>query len=51
MTDNEFATYLRSLPREMSQAEVDQVEHQHDLENGDWVNPHLAPHVYGEAAH
>lgn len=51
MTESEFNAFMRSLPREKSQAEVDQVEHQHDLEVGEWVNPHLAPHVYGESGH
>lgn len=51
MTESEFNAFMRSLPREKSQAEVDQVEHQHDLEVGEWVNPHLAPHSFGESAH
>jgi len=51
MTDKEFAAYLRSLPREKSQEQVDQVEHQHDLEVGEWINPHLNPHEFGGAQH
>lgn len=51
MTDTEFASWLRSLPREKSPEQVEQAEHQHDIDRGPWVNPHEFPHHYGEAAH
>ena len=51
MTDQEFAAWLRSLPREQSEEESARLEHEHDLARGEYVNPHLTPHHYGEAAH
>ena len=51
MTEREFADYLRSLPREQSEEEVNRREHLHDVEQGLWHNPHEFPHHYGEAGH
>ena len=51
MTDLEFAAFLRSLPREQSEEESARLGHEHDLARGEYVNPHLTPHHYGEAAH
>lgn len=38
-TDREFASYLRSLPRELSGAEVECRERRHDSERGPYI-PH-----------
>lgn len=51
MTDTEFAAWLRSIPREIPEEEVNRRTHLHDTEQGDWVNPHEFPHHFGEAAH
>lgn len=50
-TDQEFADYLKSMPREQSEAEVARHEAEHDLSRGAWVDLHRAHHEFGEAAH
>lgn len=49
MTDQEFADWLRSLPREKSPEEVDRIELEHDLEVGPWVGNENVHHTYGES--
>lgn len=51
MTDREFAEMLQSTPREKTPEEVDRIEHEHDVERGEWINPHATYHHFGEAAH
>lgn len=48
-TDQQFADWLRSLPRERSADQVARTERQHDTERNPWgVADH---HEYGEARH
>lgn len=49
MTDSEFDAFMRSLPREKSQAEVDHIEHEHDAEQGEWMANGAVHHTYGES--
>lgn len=58
MTEREFATWLRAARGATTHEDcvrieerIDRVQHQHDVEQGDWINPHEFPHHYGEAAH
>lgn len=51
MTDGEFAAWLRSLPRELSPEDVDRLGHEHDVEQGDWINPHESVHHWEESRH
>lgn len=51
MTDSEFNSYMRSLPRELSEEEVADRERLHDYLNGLWVGNQADHHEYGEAAH
>lgn len=51
MTDTEFASWLRSLPREKSPEQVEQAEHQHDAERGPYVPRSEITYHCGEAAH
>lgn len=52
MTDEEFAAWLRSVPRSMSQEDVDRAVAARDREQGRYV-PHggAVHHVEGESAH
>lgn len=51
MTDQEFADWLRSMPREKSVEESARLEHEHDVERGPYV-PHSEITFHcGEAAH
>jgi len=52
MTDSEFSSWLRSMPRTLSQEDVDQRVAQHDAERGPYV-PHgqEVHHIPGEARH
>ena len=51
MTESEFTGWLRSLPREKTPEQVDQAEHQHDLERGLYSPPGETTHSYGESRH
>lgn len=51
MSDQEFADWLRSVPREVSPEEVERLERLHDLARGHWHNRNEVPCYYGEAAH
>lgn len=51
MSDEEFATYLRSLPREVSVDEADELERLRDVDRGLWHNPNEVPCYFGGAAH
>lgn len=51
MTDKEFADWLGRVPRELSEEEVAQREHQHDIERGYWVGNEIVHHAFGEGAH
>lgn len=50
MSDQEFAQWLRSVPREVPADEVERRERQRDAERGEWINPHQFPHHFGESA-
>lgn len=50
MTDQEFATWLRSLPREVPPESVEEAEQAHDAEVGPYI-PHHHHAYYGEAGH
>lgn len=50
MTDREFAELLSRTPRTLSAQEVDRIEHEHDVERGEWVGNQIVHHEYGEAA-
>lgn len=51
MTDTEFAAWLRTVPRELSPEQVDQIGHDHDAERGPYI-PHTGTHhTAGEAGH
>lgn len=50
MSDQEFADWLRSLPREKSPAEVDRDEKEHDRARGPYV-PHHHRNYCGESRH
>jgi hypothetical protein len=47
-----FEIFLRSLPREKSAQEVDEIEHRHDAERGPYA-PHgtTVHHLPGESRH
>lgn len=51
MTDQEFADWLKSAPRERTWEEVELAIIQHDAERGEYVNPNLSVHHYGESRH
>lgn len=51
MTDTEFAAWMRSLPREKTQEQVDSLIQGRDLEEGEYVNHNLFVHHFGEAGH
>lgn len=51
MSDREFSDWLRSLPRELSQAEVDLRERVKDIARGEYFNHHLNPHRALESRH
>lgn len=44
MSDREFSAWLRSLPRELSQAEVDRREMFRDITRGEYFNRELVVH-------
>lgn len=44
MSDQEFAEFLKSLPREKSEAEVEDIERQHDAERGLYIPHGLSVH-------
>lgn len=50
MNDQEFAAWLRSLPRETPPEEAEAAELAHDVEVGPYV-PHHHHAYYGEAGH
>jgi hypothetical protein len=50
-TDQEFAEYLRSFPRELSAAEVEELGRQHDAEQGPYIPHSGVHHTAGDAAH
>ena len=50
MTDQQFAAWLRSLPREQSEEQVHRSGRQHDAEQGEWVANQIVHHEYGESA-
>ncbi len=52
MTDQEFAAFLRSLPRELPEEEVEHIEHAHDAVRGRYV-PHggTVHHYADESRH
>lgn len=50
-TDREFTEFLQSLPREKSQAQVDQTERQHDVERGPYIPHQGGWHTFEEARH
>lgn len=49
--DGEFEAWMKSLPREQSGAEVERVEHEHDVERGPYTSPSEFPHHYQESRH
>ncbi len=50
MTDEQFAAWLRSLPRVVAPERVEEIEHQHDVERGPYAPPCLTiHHEYGES--
>lgn len=51
MTDEEFAAWLRSLPRELSQEEVSSRIRLRDDTEGEYFNHNLTVHHFGEGAH
>jgi len=51
MTDREFAEALRSVPRQYSPQQVDQMGHDRDVERGEYVAHLNVHHGYGEASH
>lgn len=51
MSDREFSAWLRSLPRELSQAEVDHRERFKDVTRGEYFNHHLNVHIFEESRH
>lgn len=51
MSDQEFAAWLRSLPRVMSPEEVDQRERLRDITRGEYLNHNLSVHRYSESRH
>jgi hypothetical protein len=51
LSDEEFVAWLRSMPRERSPEQVDQVERQHDAERGEYIPHGFITHHYGEAQH
>lgn len=50
MNDNEAAAWLQSMPREKTEAEVREVEQQHDAERGPYA-PHEHHAYYEESRH
>jgi hypothetical protein len=50
MTDQEFADFLRSLPREIPPEKVEEIEREHDAERGVF-QPLPGHHHYGESHH
>lgn len=51
MTDQEFAEFLRKVPREIPEGEVVARGRVHDNTDGEYFNHHLFPHHYGESEH
>jgi hypothetical protein len=51
MTDREFAELLQRTPRTLSAQEVDRIEHEHDVQRGEWVGNQVDHHEYGESRH
>jgi hypothetical protein len=51
MSDEEFAAWLRTVPRERSPEQVARAERAHDVECGEYVNRHASVHHYGESRH
>lgn len=51
MSDDQFAEWLRSMPREVPAEEVERLERLRDALRGPWHNPNEVPCYYGEAAH
>lgn len=51
MTDGEFAEFLRQTPREIPEEVVQSLGRIHDDVDGEYFNPHLYPHHYGESEH
>lgn len=49
MTDQEFAEWLRSLPRETTWEQVEIAGIEHDRERGPWVGNQVVHHEYGES--
>lgn len=51
MSDEEFAKWLRSVPRTVGPEEVVQRERVKDITRGEYLNHNLSVHHYGEARH
>lgn len=51
MSNREFSDWLRSLPRELSQSEVDRREMFKDIARGEYLNRELTVHRFGESRH
>lgn len=51
MSDEEFADWLRSVPREIPADKVEEIEHRHDVERGAYSPNGLITHCWGEAQH
>lgn len=51
MSDEEFAAWLRTVPRERTPEQVERAERAHDADVGDYVNRHQSVHHYGESRH
>lgn len=49
MTDQEFAEWLKSIPREKTWEEVELAIIQHDAKTGPWVGNQIVHHEYGES--